>query len=141
MWQKPRKLCCRIIRIQGPRSEDFSLVVGRYPHIVPWMYLMPHAPTFQQQVHRKSRSVTTDTFLSVTDRDQIGDDDTSIYQLQDWKKSGPLGKLHNLLCVKIHVSPQLLAKFKTLSKGLTLLQDNATRWGSRFKLIERRLHL
>jgi hypothetical protein len=44
---KPRKLCCRIIRIQGPRSEDFSLVVGRYPHIVPCMYLMPQAPTFQ----------------------------------------------------------------------------------------------
>jgi hypothetical protein len=44
-------------------------------------------------------------------------------------------------CVKIHASPQLLAKFKTLSKGRTLPQDNATRWGSWFKLIERGLHL
>ena len=60
--------------------------------------------------------------------------------MQDWKKAGPLGKLHNL-CVKIHASPQLLAKFKTLSKGLTLPQDNATRWGSWYKLIERGLHL
>jgi hypothetical protein len=49
-------------------------------------------------------------------------------QLKDWKKAGPLGKLHNL-CVNIHASPQLLAKFKSLSKGLTLPQDNATRWG------------
>lgn len=61
-------------------------------------------------------------------------------QLQHWKKAGPLGKLHNI-CVKIHASPQLQAKFKTLSKGLTLPQDNATRWGSWFKLIERGLRL
>lgn len=60
--------------------------------------------------------------------------------MQGWKKAGPLGKLHNL-CVKIHASPQLLAKFKAISKGLTLPQDNATRWGSWFKMIERGLHL
>ena len=51
-----------------------------------------------------------------------------------------MGKLYNL-CVKIYTSPQLLAKFKTLSKGLNLPQDNSTRWGSWFKLIERALHL
>jgi hypothetical protein len=85
-------------------------------------------------------NLATHAFLSVSEHDQIDDNETRTQQLKDWKKAGPLGKLHNL-CVKIHASPQLLAKFKALSKGLTLPQDNATRWGSWFKLIERGLHL
>jgi hypothetical protein len=34
---------------------------------------------------------------SVTDPNQIDDDDTNIQQLQDWKKAAPLGKVHKLL--------------------------------------------
>ena len=43
--------------------------------------------------------------------------------------------------MKLHTSPQLLAKFKKLSKGLTLPQDNSTRWNSWHKLVERGLYL
>jgi hypothetical protein len=85
-------------------------------------------------------NLATNAFLSVSDIDQIDDDNTNMQQLKDWKRSGPLGKLHNLY-VKIHTSPQLLAKFKTLSKGLTLPQDNSTRWNSWHKLVERGLYL
>jgi len=85
-------------------------------------------------------NLVASAFLQVTDPTQIDDNNTNITQLEEWRKSGPLGKLHNV-CVKIHSSPQLLAKFKVLSKGLILPRDNCTRWGSWHKMIERGLAL
>lgn len=86
-------------------------------------------------------NLVANAFLQVTDPNQIdNNNDVNITQLEQWRKQGPLGKLHNL-CVKIHSSPQLLAKFKVLSKGYVLPMDNCTRWGSWHKLIERGLAL
>jgi hypothetical protein len=84
-------------------------------------------------------NLVANAFLQVTDPTQI-DNNTNITQLEEWRKTGPLGKLHDV-CVKIHSSPQLLAKFKVLSKGRILPRDNCTRWGSWYKLIERGLAL
>lgn len=86
-------------------------------------------------------NLVANAFLQVTDPNQIDNsNNVNITQLEQWRKEGPLGKLHNL-CVKIHSSPQLLAKFKVLSKGYILPMDNCTRWGSWHKLIERGLAL
>jgi hypothetical protein len=85
-------------------------------------------------------NLVANAFLQVTDPNQIDDNNINITQLEEWRKTGPLGKLHNV-CVKIHSSPQLLAKFKVLSKGRILPRDNCTRWGSWYKLIERGLAL
>jgi hypothetical protein len=63
-----------------------------------------------------------------------------VEELEKWRKGGPLGKLHNV-AIRTHASNQLLAKFKVLSKGLRLPLDNATRWLSWFKLIDRAILL
>jgi hypothetical protein len=57
-------------------------------------------------------------------------------QMATWRKTGPLGKLHNL-AVKLRSSTQLHDKFKAISRGATIPQDNSTRWSSWYKMIER----
>jgi len=65
---------------------------------------------------------------------------TTLEELQKWRKSGPLGRLH-IFTIKIHSSPQLLQKFKAISRGLTIPRDNSTHWLSWYKTIERSLQL
>jgi len=60
---------------------------------------------------------------------------TTLEELQKWRKSGPLGRLH-IFTIKIHSSPQLLQKFKAISRGLTIPCDNSTHWLSWYKTIE-----
>jgi hypothetical protein len=57
-----------------------------------------------------------------------------------WRKSGPLGKLHNIV-VYIKRSPQRLAQFKALSGGKGLIRDNSTRWNSWYAMLSRALQL
>jgi hypothetical protein len=60
--------------------------------------------------------------------------------MEEWRKKGPLGKLHNT-AVYIAGSSQRLERFQMFSKGLVLLRDNDTRWNSWFKLLERAFRL
>ena len=80
------------------------------------------------------------SFLFVTDSDNIEDNNMStntpatLEEIQDWRRYGPLGKLHNFV-VYIQASPQRLQAFKKLSHGRHPLRDNKTRWNSWEKMI------
>jgi len=50
-------------------------------------------------------------------------------ELQDYRKLGPQGKLHNIV-VYIMRSPQRIQKFRRLSKGLMPKRDHRVRWNS-----------
>jgi hypothetical protein len=59
----------------------------------------------------------------------------SAAEMQNWRKKGPLGKLHNI-AVYIARSPQRIEKFKSYSKGRILPRDNSTRWNSWFRMLD-----
>jgi len=59
-----------------------------------------------------------------------------VEQIEIWRRKGPLGKLHNL-AIKLRSSTQIHDKFKAISRGATIPQDNSTRWSSWYKMIER----
>lgn len=54
---------------------------------------------------------------------------------REWRKRGPLGKLHNVV-VHIQRSPQRLKEFKNLAKGCYPVRDNKTRWNSWSNMLE-----
>jgi hypothetical protein len=51
-------------------------------------------------------NLVASAFLQVTDLTQIDNNNTNITQLEEWRKTGPLGKLHNV-CIKIHSEARL----------------------------------
>lgn len=65
-------------------------------------------------------------------------------ELEAWRKRGPIGKLHNVV-VFIKRSPQRQETFGEFAEDddkyadLVLMQDNATRWNSSYKMIDRAL--
>jgi hypothetical protein len=63
-------------------------------------------------------------------------------QIREWRKWGPLGKLHNIV-VWTAGSSQREEAFKQLleAKGLGLVRDNSTRWNSWYVMLERALKL
>jgi len=63
-------------------------------------------------------------------------------EIQEWRKKGPLGKLHNIV-VYIQRSAQRIQRFKSLieANGLGLIRDNSTRWNSWYKMLQRALKL
>jgi hypothetical protein len=63
-------------------------------------------------------------------------------EIREWRKKGPLGKIHNIV-VYIQRSTQRTEAFKALleANGLGLTRDNTTRWNSWFKMLERALRL
>jgi hypothetical protein len=56
-------------------------------------------------------------------------------EMQDWRKKGPLGKLHNIV-VYIQRSPQRIASFEALTSGKRIPRDNQTRWNSWYTMID-----
>lgn len=56
-------------------------------------------------------------------------DDSSNKELQDYRKLGSQGKLHNII-VYIMRSPQRIQKFRSLSKGFMTKRDHRVRWNS-----------
>ena len=75
--------------------------------------------------------------LNVADHDNLDDTTTvTVEQIEIWRREGPLGKLHNL-AIKLRSSTQIHDKFKAISRGATIPQDNSTRWSSWYKMIER----
>ena len=63
-------------------------------------------------------------------------------EMRAWRRKGPLGKIHNIV-VYIQRSTQRTEAFKALleANGLGLTRDNATRWNSWFRMLERALRL
>jgi hypothetical protein len=64
--------------------------------------------------------------------------------MENWRRKGPLGKLHNIV-VYIQRSPQRIAAFLKLGSGKRLVRDNKTRWNSWYAMIDcaiqERIHL
>ena len=77
-------------------------------------------------------------FLCVKDIEQA--EGASLNDISTNQHFGALGKLHNL-AVTFARDPQKLQRFKAISNGLTLPQDNSTRWSSWHKLIQRSIKL
>ena len=72
-------------------------------------------------------NLTVKAFLNVSDSDNLDDNTTiTVEQIEIWRRKGPLGKLHNL-AIKLRSSTQIYDKFKAISRGATLPQDNSTR--------------
>ena len=61
-------------------------------------------------------------------------DSPSDTQLNQWRRLGPLGKLHNIN-VWILASPQRIQSFKKYSMGLLPHRDNSTRWNSWYNML------
>ncbi|KAI7770097.1 hypothetical protein LZL87_013720 [Fusarium oxysporum] len=70
------------------------------------------------------RPPTTDSYRGPSDE-----------EVEQWRKRGAIGKLHNIV-VYITWSPQRLQAFTILSDGLRLRRDNDTRWNSWYKMVE-----
>lgn len=80
--------------------------------------------------------------MFVTDKENLEDESLSTgeisHQLKlidEWRKFGPLGMLHNFI-VYLQASPQRMQKFLKLSKGYRLARDNKTRWNSWAKALK-----
>ena len=58
----------------------------------------------------------------------------TVAELKEWRKKGPVGKLHNL-AVDLARSVQHEQKFKVLSHNRGLPQGNGTRWNSWQRMI------
>jgi hypothetical protein len=80
-------------------------------------------------------NLAANSFLFVTDNEDLEDDDerelckVTLKDIEEWRRKGPLGKLHNFI-VFIQRSVQRLGKFLDLSRGHHLARDNCTRWNS-----------
>jgi hAT family C-terminal dimerisation region len=66
-------------------------------------------------------------------------------RLKEWRKKGPLGKLHNIV-VHIPQTPQTRDIFLRIQKlndkeALMVIPDNATRWNSTYSMLERAIAL
>ncbi|EJP61141.1 putative transposase [Beauveria bassiana ARSEF 2860] len=59
----------------------------------------------------------------------------SAEQVEQWRKRGAIGKLHNIVTY-ITWTPQRLRTFTALTDGLRLRRDNDTRWNSWYKMVE-----
>jgi hypothetical protein len=82
------------------------------------------------------------SFLFVTNSENLEDDELGTMEIKEqlkllgeWRKKGPLGKLHNFI-VYLQTSPQRMQKFLALSKGKRLSRDNKTRWNSWAKALK-----
>jgi hypothetical protein len=59
-------------------------------------------------------------------------------EIEEWRKRGAIGKLHNIV-VYVTWTPQRLQTFTVLTDGLRLRRDNDTRWNSWYHMVERAL--
>ena len=87
-------------------------------------------------------NLSVHSFLFVTDSENLEDDTLETGEIkeqlkliEEWRKKGPLGKLHNFI-VYLQASPQRMQRFLKLSKGARLARDNKTRWNSWAKALK-----
>jgi len=99
-----------------------------------------------EAVHHRIRcqghviNLAVKSFLFVTDKENIEQDNaTNVYEvtlkeIEEWRKKGPLGKLHNFV-VWIAGSTQRLHNFLELTNQ-RIPRDNTTRWNSWFMMLQ-----
>jgi hypothetical protein len=87
-------------------------------------------------------NLVAQAFLFSTDKDALSEGNNrditylpTELEMENWRRQGPLGKLHNIV-VHIQRSPQRMAAFLKLSSGKRLVRDNKTRWNSWFAMID-----
>jgi hAT family C-terminal dimerisation region len=79
-------------------------------------------------------NLSVNSFLWVTDTEDLEQPNNQtlnedLAAVKEWRKKGPLGKLHNAV-VHAQCSPQRLQDFIKLSHGRHPVRDNKTRWNS-----------
>ncbi len=80
------------------------------------------------------------SFLFVTDKETIDEDEetniytTTVKEIEQWRKKGPLGKLHNFVLF-LAKSTQRLHHFLELSNNHRVPRDNTTRWNSWYMML------
>ena len=86
-------------------------------------------------------NLAVQSFLFVKDTEFIKDCeqtslqyDVTLEEIEQWRKKGPLGKLHNFV-VYIQGSVQREQHFWDFSGGASLSRDNATRWNSWYMML------
>lgn len=104
-------------------------------------YKLPYDP-----IHHRLRcqghiiNLAIKSFLFVTDQENIEEDkEINVYvvtlkQIEEWRKKGPLGKLHNFV-VWLAASTQRLHNFLDVSHNHRLPRDNSTRWNSWYMML------
>jgi len=81
------------------------------------------------------------SFLFVTDEENIEEDKetntmlVTIKEIEEWRKRGPLGKLHNFV-VFLAQSTQRLHHFLEFSLNHRIPRDNSTRWNSWYMMLD-----
>jgi hAT family C-terminal dimerisation region len=100
-----------------------------------------------EPVHNRIRcqghviNLAVKSFLFVTDKEVLDEDtETNVYnitvrEIENWRKKGPLGKLHNFV-VFITASTQRLHHFLELSQNHRIPRDNTTRWNSWYMMLQ-----
>ena len=74
------------------------------------------------------------SFLFVTNSENIEEEGITLDDIELWRRKGPLGKLHNFV-VFIQGSVQREQKFWELSRNRHLARDNSTRWNSWYTML------
>jgi len=81
-------------------------------------------------------NLCVNSFLFVTNDETLEQDDdedqaasATLEEIKQWRKYGPLGKLHNIV-VHIQATPQRMHNLKLLSYDRRPARDNKTRWNS-----------
>lgn len=92
-------------------------------------------------------NLSAQAFLFQTENEALSsENDSNSYEtptsleIEQWRRRGPLGKLHNLV-VYIQRSTQRMAQFRELSGGRNLSRDNSTRWNSWYTMIKAAIQL
>jgi hypothetical protein len=81
------------------------------------------------------------SFLFVTDKENIDEDDetnvmeVTLQRINEWRRKGPLGKLHNFV-IWLTQSTQRLHHFLECSNNHRIPRDNTTRWNSWYMMLQ-----
>ncbi|KJZ68549.1 hypothetical protein HIM_12056 [Hirsutella minnesotensis 3608] len=111
-----------IDKISDDLEREFNVFYDPLPHRLRCLGHVINLAVMEFLVGK--RPSTTDPYNGPSDE-----------QVEQWRKRGAIGKLHNIV-VYTTWTPQRLQMFTTLTNGLRLRRDNDTRWNSWYKMVE-----
>jgi hypothetical protein len=76
-------------------------------------------------------NLSAQSFLFVDQAEAL---ETTQNEMDNWRRLGPLGKLHNFVTY-IGRTPQRKRQWRTISRGRNIARDNGTRWNSWDKML------
>ena len=76
-------------------------------------------------------NLSAQSFLFVDQAEAL---ETTQNEMDNWRRLGPLGKLHNFV-THIGRTPQRKKQWKAISRGRNIARDNGTRWNSWDKML------